>query len=112
MEDMGKEEVWLSSILRENTVLHHKTSMEYFKEFTKLTPKELLSLRQKEGRQFNGRIFQFWKWMQKEKKLSESSSSSYVFGICSFFSFFDLGLKLKKLIPDVSYESGDICSFS
>lgn len=26
MKDMGKEEVWLSSILRENTVLHHKQS--------------------------------------------------------------------------------------
>jgi integrase len=100
MEDMNKEEEWLASLLKENTKLHHTKSMQYFKEFTKLSPEKMLDLRRKEGKRFNTRIVLFWKWMQNEKELSASTSSSYVFGISSFFSYYDLDLKLKGKIPD------------
>jgi len=100
MEDMNKEEEWLASLLKENTKLHHMKSMEYFKEFTKISPEDMLDLRRREGRRFNTRIVLFWKWMQNKKELSASTSSSYVFGISSFFSYYDLDLKLKGKIPD------------
>jgi len=75
MEDVNKEEEWLASLLKENTKLHHKKSMEYFKEFTKISPEEMLDLRRKEAKRFNTRIVLFWKWMQSKKDLSASSLS-------------------------------------
>lgn len=42
----------------------------------------------------------FWKWLQETKKLSKSTSSSYVIGASSFFSYYDLDLKLRGKIPD------------
>lgn len=100
MNDMDKEQEWLASLLKENTKIHHKTSFAYLKEYLKKSPEELSTLRQEEGRRFNTRIVMFWKWLQTEKGLSKSTSSSYVFGASAFFSYYDLDLKLKGKIPD------------
>lgn len=97
---MDKEQEWLTSLIKENTKLHHTTSMVYLKEFLGKTPEEILEMRQEEGKRFNTRMVMFWKWLQDKKGLSESTSSSYVFGTAGFFSYYDLDLKLKGKIPD------------
>jgi integrase len=66
----------------------------------KITPEEILELRREESKRFNTRIVMFWKWLQSDKGFSESTASSYVFGISGFFSYYDLDLKLKGKIPD------------
>lgn len=100
MEDMDKETEWLASSIRQNTKLHHKKAMQYLKEYMGTSPEEILRLREQEGKRFNTRITLFWKWLQDEKGLSESSASSNVFGVAGFFSYYDLDLKLKGKIPD------------
>lgn len=100
MENMTEEEEWLASILRETTKLHHRKGLAYFKEFMKKKPKAIIGLRKREGKRFSTRVILFWKWLQEEKKLSANTSSSYVIAVRSFFSYFDLDLKLKGKIPD------------
>lgn len=100
MEDMDKETEWLASSIKENTKLHHAKAISYLKEYLKMTPEQMLILRQEEGKRFNTRIVMFWRWLQEEKGLSESSASSNVFGISGYFSYYDLDLKLKGKIPD------------
>lgn len=100
MDGMTEEEEWLASILKNTTRMHHEKSLKYFTEYMKKNPKEILELRRKEGRRFSTRVILFWKWLQENKGLSENTSSSYVIGVQSFFSYFDLPLKLKGKIPD------------
>jgi integrase len=97
---MDKEQEWLASLLKENTKLHHAKSLMYLKEYLKKSPEEFIALRQQEGKRFNTRMVMFWNWLQEEKGLSKSTSSSYVFGASAFFSYYDLDLKLKGKIPD------------
>ena len=100
MDDMDKEQEWLASCLKENTKLHNAKSLAYLKEYLGKSPEELIALRQEEGKRFNTRMVMFWNWLQEEKGLSKSTSSSYVFGASAFFSYYDLDLKLRGKIPD------------
>jgi hypothetical protein len=95
MDGMDKEQEWLASQVKENTRLHHAKSLAYLKEYLQKSPDEILELRRSEGRRFNTRMVMFWKWLQ-DKKLSKSTSSSYVFGAAAFFSYCDLDLKTER----------------
>jgi integrase len=99
-EDMDKKSEWLESFSRAETKKHHERSLRYFEEFSGRTPDEMLEDRKSLGRRYNARIVEFWKWLQTNKKCNESSASSQVFGLASFFRFNEAPLALKKLIPD------------
>jgi len=68
MDNMDKETEWLESSIKENTKLHHIKAISYLKEYMKMTPEEILELRQKEGKRFNTRIVIFWKSKKTWKK--------------------------------------------
>jgi hypothetical protein len=100
LEFVDKEEEWLESSIKQNTKLHHAKAMSYLKEFMQETPENILKRRTEEAKRFNTRVIGFWKWLKESKKLSESTASSYVFGVAGFFSYYELDLKLRGKIPD------------
>jgi integrase len=97
---LDKEQEWLASLISESTKLHHAKAFLYLKEFLGMDSEEILELRRKEGKRFTTEIVLFWKFLQDKKKLSKSTASNYVFGASSFFSYYDLELRLKNKIPD------------
>jgi integrase len=99
-EDMGKQSEWLKSFSRPQTKKHHERSLRYFLEFTGRTEDQILEDRKALGRRYGSRIVEFWQWLQKAKRCNESSSSSHVYDVASYFRFYELPLMLNKLIPD------------
>lgn len=102
MDNMTVLEEWETSILATKTKVHHRNALKYFEEFLKKNPEEMLELRRKEGRRFTTRIVMFFKWLQKEKNLSRNTARSYIIGLQSLFSYYDLPLKLKNKLPKIS----------
>jgi len=98
---MGILEEWNKSILRENTRKHHLRSLRYFAEFMGEDPETLLKLRREQfgkSKYLETKAIEFFKWLQTEKKLSENSAASTIIGVRSFFSYYDVPLKLKGRI--------------
>ena len=99
MDNMTLEEEWLESLMSENTKDHHERSLKYFKEFLGNVETEQLVEMKKEERTFETRVIMFFKWLQKERKLSQNTSRSYCIGVQSFFSYIGLPLRLRNKLP-------------
>jgi len=101
VECMGIVEEWSKSILKENTRKHHLRSLRYFAEYLGEDAETLLKLRKEQygkSKYFETKAVEFFKWLQAEKKLSENSVASTIIGVRSFFSYYDVPLKLKGKI--------------
>ena len=99
MENMTVEEEWLQSLLSEHTKDHHQRGLRYFKEFLGNLETEQLIEMKKEERTFETRVIMFFKWLQKERKLSQNTARSYCIGVQSFFSYIGLPLRLRNKLP-------------
>jgi len=99
---MGILEEWEKSIVAKNTKRLYERSLRYFSEYMKADPETLLKLRKKQyGKKkfFEAKTIEFYKWLQDVKGLSPNSARSTIIGIQSFFSYFDVPLKLKRKLP-------------
>ena len=104
MERMGIVEEWTKSLPSENTKEHHLRGLRYFNEFMGQDAETLLKLRRKQygnSKQFETQALEFFKWLQETKGISSNSARSYIIGVQSFFSYFDVPLKLKRKLPNL-----------
>ena len=111
MECMGIVEEWTKSIMKENTRKHHLRSLRYFEEFLGEDAETLLKLRREQfgkSKYLETKVVEFFKWLQTEKKLSENSVASTIIGIRSFFSYYDVPLKLKGKIKSTSMKLDEV----
>ena len=95
---MTIEEEWLESLMSEHTKDHHQRGLRYFKEYLDVETEQLIEMK-KEERTFETRVIMFFKWLQKERNLSQNTARSYVIGIQSFFSYVGLSLRLRNKLP-------------
>lgn len=98
MKGMTIEEEWLESLMSEHTKDHHQRGLRYFKEYLDVETEQLIEMK-KEERTFETRVIMFFKWLQKERNLSQNIARSYVIGIQSFFSYVGLSLRLRNKLP-------------
>lgn len=101
---MGIVEEWEKSLPSENTKQHHRRGLKYFVQFMGEDPETLLKLRKEEygeSKRFETQVLEFFKWLQKDKKLSQNSARSYVIGVQSFFSYYNVPLQLKRKLPNL-----------
>ena len=92
---------WLSSIISDSTKRRYSRDLKLFKEFLGKTDKELIELRRTEGKRFVTRVILFYEHL-KAKGLSQNSARTAVVSLQSYFSYFDLPIKVSKKLPDLS----------
>jgi len=102
MEIMGIVEEWSRSILAENTRQHHQRSLRFFSEFIGASPEDILKARkERNDKYFETRTIEFFKWLQDKRGVSSNSARSYVIGVQSFFSYYNVPLQLKRRLPSL-----------
>ena len=100
MEDMSLEEEWIASIPSESTRRHYLKDWKLFRDFLGKTDDQIVELRKKEGKRFVTRIQLFFE--DRKKNLSQNSARTAVIAVQSFFSYYDLPVKVSKKLPELS----------
>jgi site-specific recombinase XerD len=98
---MTLEAEWIASILSDSTKRRYSRDLKLFREFLGKTDQEIIDLRKVEGKRFTTRLIIFYEHLKK-KGLSQNSARTAIVSLQSFFSYYDLPVKVSKKLPDLS----------
>jgi len=101
---MSVLEEWEKSLPSRNTRDHHLRGLRYFSEFTGEKPERLLRERRRQfgkSKLFETKTLEFYEWLQKTRRMTGNSARSYIIAIQSFFSYYDVPLRLKRKLPNL-----------
>ena len=98
---MTLETEWIASILSDSTKRRYSRDLKLVREFLDKADQEILDLRRVEGKRFTTRLILFYEHLKK-KGLSQNSARTAIVSLQSFFSYYDLPVKVSKKLPDLS----------